>query len=150
MPTFNKTLSLPYRPEQMFDLVSDIKRYPEFVRWVSALRVLHPSTEGNVHTCTGEAVVAFKGFSQTFATSVRSDKGPLTVDVSLVRGPLKHLENKWRFEAEGEAGCKVHFAVDYDFSNFILRALAKANHDIAVDRIMGTFLAEAKRRYAVS
>ena len=147
MPTYNKTMSLPYKPEQMFELVSEVERYPEFVRWVSALRVLNPQTEGSVQTCIGEAVVAFKGFTQTFATNVRADTQACTVDVSLVRGPLKHLKNKWTFEPDGEAGCKVHFDVDYDFNNFILRALARANHDLAVDRIMQTFLAEAQRRY---
>lgn len=148
MPSYSKSISLPYKPEQMFELVSGIERYPEFVRWVSALRVLDPKIEGSVKTCVGEAIVAFKGVTQTFATHVRSDAAASSVNVSLARGPLKRLENSWRFEPEGEAGCRVHFDVDYDFSNFILRALARSNHDRAVDLIMGTFLAEAKRRYS--
>lgn len=147
MPSHKQSISLPYSPEQMFELVSDIKRYPEFVRWISALRVRDQKTDGDVHSCVGEAVIAFKGFTQTFATKVLADSKSSSVAVSLVRGPLKRLENQWRFEPDGDTGCKVHFNVDYDFSNFILRALARANHDTAVDRIMGTFLAEAKRRY---
>lgn len=147
MPVLNKELSLPYRPEQMFELVSDIERYPEFVPWVAALRIIDPNSNGSILTCTGEALVAFKGFTQTFATHVRSDSEALTVNVSLARGPLKRLENSWRFTSEKAAGCKLNFTVDYEFSNFLFRAIAKANHELAVSKIMGTFLSEAKRRY---
>jgi len=147
MPSYKQEMVLPYKPEQMFDLVSDIKRYPEFVRWVTALRVLDPREEQGTKHCTGEAVVAFKGFTQVFATSVASNPSERTVQVGLIKGPLKHLDNQWRFVPEGDSQTRVLFSVEYDFSNFVLRALAKANHQYAVEKIMGTFLAEAKRRY---
>jgi len=147
MPSHKQEMVLPYKPEQMYDLVSDIKRYPEFVRWVSALRIVDPREENGVSYCIGEAVVAFKGFTHTFATSVASNPKEKTVQVGLVKGPLKHLDNRWAFLPEGEGLTRVLFSVDYDFSNFIMRALARANHEYAVEKIMGTFLAEAKRRY---
>lgn len=131
----------------MFDLVSDIERYPEFVKWISALRVTNPHFEGEVRHCIGEAVVAFKGFTQSFSTAVIADPIGKRVDVTLVRGPLRKLQNRWTFEPHAEGGTLVSFYVDYDFSNIVLRALARANHDLAIDRIMGTFLREAKRRY---
>ena len=148
MASYKEEMVLPYKPEQMYDLVSDIKRYPEFVRWVSALRVLNPREEAGVSHCVAEAVVAFKGFTHTFATSVVANPAEQTVQVGLVKGPLKHLDNRWAFLPEGEGQTRVFFSVDYDFSNFILRALARANHEYAVEKIMGTFLAEAKRRYS--
>lgn len=150
MPRHKQDMLLPYRPDQMYELVSDIERYPEFVKWITALRVVDPHDQDGTHHCTGEALVAFKGFTQTFATNVAANPLARTVDVRLARGPLKRLENSWRFEAENETQTRVFFAVDYEFSNFVLRALARANHELAIDRIMGTFLAEAKRRYGKS
>lgn len=147
MAQHKQELVLPYTPEQMFELVSDIKRYPEFVKWVAALRVLDPREVDGVKHCVGEAVVAFKGFTNTFATSVETNEAARTVKVGLVKGPLKKLYNSWYFAPEGVSGTRVFFSVDYEFSNFILRALARANHQFAIERIMQTFLTEAKRRY---
>lgn len=131
----------------MFELVSGIERYPEFVKWISALRVSNDRVDSGVRHCVGEAVVAFKGFTQNFSTAMVADPNNGSVDVTLVRGPLKRLDNRWRFEPHKDGGTTVHFFVDYDFSNIVLRALARANHDLAIDRIMDTFIREAKRRY---
>ena len=147
MPQHKQSMILPYKPEEVFELVSDIESYPSFVKWITALRKSDVRQDGDKHACIGEAVVAFKGFTQSFSTRVVSDASAKRVDVSLVRGPLKYLDNAWRFEPVEDGKTKVHFSVDYDFSNFVLRALAAANHDIAIDRIISTFLAEAKRRY---
>jgi len=149
MRRHTQELVLPYTPDQVFELVADINRYPEFVKWIRALRVSGARQEGEVHHCLGEAVVAFKGFTQTFATKVISDKEQNIVTVGLERGPFRHLKNTWRFEPEGEQGTRLFFHIEYEFSNFILQSLARANHDYAIEQIMDTFLAEAKRRYAV-
>ncbi len=146
MPPHNEEKYVPYAPADMFDLVSNIKRYPEFVKWITALRVLNPKEQDGVEECVGEAVVAFKGFTHTFATRVKTQAEKRQVHVSLVKGPLKHLENSWAFIPQGD-GTLIRFGVDYEFSNFVLRALARANHDYAVQRIMETFLTEAERRY---
>ncbi len=147
MPKHHQALNVPYTPEQLFELVSDISRYPEFIKWIKALRVSGPKTEGPLHTCVGEAVVGFKGFTESFSTSVAAHSEDKTVAVKLVRGPFRKLENNWCFAADGAGGTIIDFTIDYEFSNLILRTLANANKDIAIDRIMGAFLAEAKRRY---
>jgi len=147
MRSHTKEVVLPFTPEQMFELVSDIKRYPEFVKWITALRVSAPRDEGSVHHCIGEAVVAFKGFTNNFATRVRADRDAKSVAVELERGPFKHLINRWSFAGEGVQGTRIVFYIEYEFSNFILQALANANHDYAVEQIMKTFIDEAKRRY---
>lgn len=147
MRRHTEEISLPYRPDQMFDLVADIARYPEFVRWITALRVSNLREEDGVKNCLGEAVVAFKGFTHTFATTVRADKPNHNVEVGLARGPFKHLLNTWTFHPEGDGGTRIHFYIEYEFSNFILRALARANHNYAIGQVMKTFLDEAKKRY---
>lgn len=101
---------------------------------------------GNVRDCVGRAQVGFKGFSETFATRVVSDATVRTINVSLVDGPLKRLQNRWSFTPRGEA-TDVEFFVDFEFRNLLLRALAAANFEIAVNRIMAAFTAEADRRY---
>lgn len=147
MPKHHQSLNVPYAPEQLFELVSDIVRYPEFVKWIKALRVSNPQVNGDLHTCIGEAVVGFKGFTESFSTSVAANSEDKTVVVKLVRGPFRKLENNWRFSSNYEGGSVIDFTIEYEFSNLILRALASANKDIAIDRIMGAFLDEAKRRY---
>lgn len=132
----------------MYELVAGIERYPEFVKWISALRVSNAQVVDGVQHCVGEAVVAFKGFTQSFSTAVTADPNKGSVDVTLVRGPLRKLDNRWRFVPHADGGTVVHFFVDYDFSNIVLRALARANHDLAINRIMETFMREAKRRYS--
>ena len=147
MQKHTEELILPYRPDQMFDLVSDIQRYPEFVRWITALRISKAHEENGIRHCIGEAVVAFKGFTNTFATRVKAAPLEKRVEVSLVRGPFKHLLNTWDFVSHGEAGTRINFYIEYEFSNFILRALARANHEYAIKQIMQTFIDEAKKRY---
>lgn len=143
----NQDLVLPYSPKQMYDLVSDIERYPEFVRWIRALRVSRARQEGHVHHCLGEAVVAFKGFTHTFATRVSADPDSKLITVGLERGPFRRLVNTWHFTTEGSDSTRIFFHIEYEFSNFILQALARANHSYAIDQIMKTFIDEAKRRY---
>lgn len=147
MLSHKQDMVLPYAADDMYELVSGIERYPEFVRWIKALRVRDETLEAELRSCVGEAVVAFKGFTQTFATSVKADPVKRRVDVGLVRGPLKHLDNVWRFVPLEDGRTRIEFFVEYEFSNFILRALAKSNHQYAIDKIMQTFLDEAKRRY---
>lgn len=147
MQTHTEELTLPYKPEEMFDLVSDIKRYPEFVRWIKALRVSNPYEDDGTHYCVGEAVVAFKGFTHNFATRVKANRKENRVEVELERGPFKHLLNTWHFTPQGDAGARINFYIEYEFSNFVLRALARANHTYAIQRVMQTFLDEAHKRY---
>lgn len=146
MPTVRRKLDLPYRSDDLFELVSDIKRYPEFIKWIKALRVLSPEQNGFVHTCIGEAVIGFKGFTERFATHVRSNQATTTVDVALARGPFRKLQNTWTISPSSH-GSELHFYLDYDFSNPVLKALAVSNSAIAIDKIMTAFLAEAEKRY---
>ena len=146
MPRYTTTLKVPHAPENLFDLVSDIGRYPEFIRWIRNMSVSGERQEGSVKHSLGEASVGFRGFSERFATTVRADEDAGTVEANLVRGPFRHLRNAWRF-SRAEGGTEISFEIDYEFSNFILRMLAKNNFQLAVDRIMGAFLAEADRRY---
>ncbi|MEL7231452.1 MAG: type II toxin-antitoxin system RatA family toxin [Pseudomonadota bacterium] len=148
MPKLSKTLIVPHDPTNLYELVRDIRSYPNFIKWIQKLSVHNERSENALYKCTGTALVGFKGFVETFSTDVIGDPEKCQIDVSLARGPFRHLRNQWRFEPAETGGANIHFFIDYEFRNPILRLLAKNNTDLAVDRIMAAFTSEADRRYA--
>lgn len=146
MPVYDTSLSVAHTPENLFELVSDIRRYPEFIKWIRSMRVSGEREAGGVHHSLGEARVGFRGFTEDFATTVAADPEALTIAADLVRGPFRRLHNRWRFEPAA-GGTRIAFHIDYEFSNLVLRMLARHNFRLAVDRIMSAFIAEADRRY---
>ena len=93
-----QTLDLPYRPEDLFDLASDIGRYPDFIHWIQSLKLLSEQEDEKGMRCRAEVRVGFKGFSETFITDVDANRAERTIDVKLVRGPFKKLANTWSFQ----------------------------------------------------
>jgi len=139
---------LPYRPEQLFELVGDVSRYPEFVPWITAMRTWNGREAGEgVSIVDAEAAVGFSFLKERFATRVRRDAVARTVEVNLLYGPFKRLSNSWRFSPEG-AGSKVEFLIDFEFKSGLLTALLAANFHHAVDRLIACFEARAAELYA--
>lgn len=147
MPELSKSLRIPHAPDQVFELVSDIGRYPEFIKWIRSMRVTNQASSGSVFKSRGEASVGFKGFSERFTTDVEADADRKTIAVKLVQGPFRRLKNHWQLRPDDKGGTIVDFDIDYEFRNPVLSLLARANTDLAVNRIMQAFLAEADRRY---
>ncbi|GAA3269708.1 type II toxin-antitoxin system RatA family toxin [Sphingomonas yabuuchiae] len=144
MPKHSETRHLPYTPEQMFDLVADIARYPEFLPWVSAMRV-----RSNTPTETvADMIVGFKGLRETFTSRVTKDR-PGSIDVEYLDGPLKYLRNNWRFRPE-EQGCAVDFTVDFAFKNRVFEMLAGQVFGTALRRMIGAFEDRAAKLYGSS
>ncbi len=146
MTRVRRTIRIDHTADNLFELVSGIETYPDFIKWILSMTVKPVSSSGTTTERIGTAQVGFRGFSETFATKVISDVEARTVEVSLVRGPLKHLNNSWKFIPRG-ACTDVEFFVDFEFKNLILRALASANFELAMNRIMAAFVSEADRRY---
>ena len=148
MPRFSKSVRVPYSTTQAFDLVSDVARYPEFIKWITALRVSdHRIDETGIRHCRGDAVVGFKGFVERFSTTVSADVNEGAVIASLIKGPFRHLKAEWTIQPLERGGCDIALQINYEFRNVLIAMLAAANHDIAVDRIMSAFLLEAEKRY---
>ncbi len=148
MARFTRQLVLPYRPTDVYELVSDIGRYPEFIRWIQSMAVSDVHTQNGVDRCLGEARVGFRGFSERFATQVAANPADLSVRASLVRGPFRYLENLWQITALANGQTRVDITLDYEFRNLVLKLLAKNNMDLAVRKLMDAFISEAGRRYA--
>lgn len=144
MPKHSETRHLPYTTEQMFDLVADVKRYPEFLPWVSAMRVRQ---NGETETLA-DMVVGFKGLRETFTSRVEKQR-PSAITVEYVDGPLKYLRNDWRFRSE-KNGCAVDFSVDFAFKNRMFEMLAGQVFGAALRRMIGAFEERAAKLYAPS
>jgi coenzyme Q-binding protein COQ10 len=141
------TRRLPYTPDQLFALVGDVERYPEFLPWVTAMRTWNrrPLCD-TVEAFDAEARVRFAIVRETFSTRVKLDNAARAIDTELISGPFRRLENHWRFEADPN-GAKVDFAIDFEFRSRILEKLASANSGRAIHRLMGCFEARAKALY---
>lgn len=141
------TRHLPFSPEDLFRLVGDVERYPEFVPWIVAVRTWNPqrvseTTEG----VDAEVSVGFALLKERFATRVRRDGARLQVDVSLLSGPFRRLVNRWRFTPSPQ-GARVDFEIDFELRSRLLEGLVRANFHHAVDRLMACFEARAEALY---
>ena len=144
MPQHRETRHLPYSPEQMFDLVADVARYPEFLPWVSAMRVRRDTPTETL----ADMIVGFKGLRETFTSRVEKTRAD-TIRVDYVDGPLRYLRNEWRFRPEGE-GCAVDFLVDFAFKNRVFEMLAGQVFGQALKRMIGAFETRADALYGSS
>lgn len=142
MPRHEETRHLPYTPEQMFDLVADVAAYPEFLPWISAMRVRSDSGTEMV----ADMIVGFKGLRESFTSRVRKVR-PAEVEVDYVDGPLKHLTNHWRFREDGQGGVLVDFCVDFAFKSRMFEMLAGQMFDRALRKMIGAFEARAADLY---
>lgn len=145
MPKHAETRHLPYTPEQMFDLVADVARYPEFLPWVSAIRVRSNDDTQMV----ADMIVGFKGLRETFTSKVEKAR-PERIHVDYLEGPLKHLHNDWRFRSDGQGGCLVDFSVDFAFKNRVFEMLAGQVFDRALRKMINAFEERAARLYGDS
>ena len=141
MPKHSETRHLPYTPEQMFDLVADVARYPEFLPWVSAIRVRANSETEMV----ADMIVGFKGLRETFTSKVAKTR-PDRIHVDYLDGPLKYLRNDWVFHPEGE-GCRIDFSVDFAFKNRVFEMLAGQVFGAALRKMIGAFEERAAKLY---
>ncbi len=141
------TRRLPYTPDQLFALVGDVERYPQFLPWVTAMRTWNrrPLSDA-VEAFDAEARVRFAIVRETFSTRVNLDKAARAIDTELISGPFRRLENHWTFD-DDPVGAKVEFAIDFEFRGRLLETLAAANAGRAINRLMGCFEARAKALY---
>lgn len=145
MPRHTEHRHLPYSPEQLFDLVADVKRYDEFLPWVSAVRVRSSSETEMV----ADLIVGFSAFRERFTSRVRKDR-PRAITVDYVEGPLKFLHNEWRFEAAPDGGTDLHFSVDFAFRSRIFEAVAGQVFDRALRKMTSAFEERAAALYGSS
>jgi coenzyme Q-binding protein COQ10 len=144
------TRILPYTPEQLFELVGDVDRYPQFVPWITRLRSWNRRESGEgVTTLDAEADVGFSIVHERFATRVRLDAGARRIDVELISGPFRRLTNRWTFKPHA-AGAELTFEIDFEFKSRLLQGLLAANFNRAVARLVACFEDRARVLYGRS
>ena len=142
MPTHAEQRVLPYRPEQLYELVAGVEHYPEFLPWCRAARVT--SREGDVFHA--DLVIAFKVFRERFSSKVTLHPRS-KVDVEYINGPFRYLKNHWQFSPHPD-GCLIDFYVDFEFKSRILQNLIGLLFNEAVRRMVAAFEARARALYA--
>ncbi|MCG2840042.1 type II toxin-antitoxin system RatA family toxin [Sandaracinobacter sp. RS1-74] len=142
MPRHSETRHLPWTPEELFDLVADVRRYPEFLPWVAAVRIR--SSEPGL--LVADMAVGFKSLKETFTSRVNLDR-PYSIEVDYISGPLKRLHNDWRFQAAEKGGTNLEFHVDFEFKSKIFEKLAGAFFHEAFKHMVASFETRAAKLY---
>ena len=110
MPGYKEVRTVPYTSQQMFDLVTDIEKYPDFLPWCLGAHI-HERTDEEI---TADLKIGYKVFRESFTSKVILE-GNHSVLVSYVRGPMDKLTNHWKFTDNGDGSCEVDFNVDFSF-----------------------------------
>ena len=148
MPRFTDHHLSPYTPEQLYQLVADIERYPEFLPWCRAARIL----EKHKDYFLGELVIAFKGLSEKYTSKVSlhppvgSHEGA-AIEVEMVKGPFEYLINHWKFTPASEGGAEIDFLVDFKFRSRLLESLMGGLFTRASQKMSAAFLQRAETLY---
>lgn len=148
MPRHEETRHLPYTARQMYDLVADVARYPEFLPWTSAARIrkVTPQIDGS-EVMEADLVISFKVFRERFGSRVVLWPAVRKIDTEYLDGPFRHMRSNWSFADREDGGCNVSFFVDFEFKNAILQALIGVVFDEAMRRVVKAFEARAAALY---
>ncbi|WP_174801021.1 type II toxin-antitoxin system RatA family toxin [Martelella limonii] len=148
MPEFKTTRHVAHSADRMFDLVADVERYPEFLPLCEALTVRSSRDKDGKTLLIADMTVGYKGIRESFTTQVLLNRAERKIDVSYVDGPFRFLDNRWRFEPEGEGACAIQFYINYEFKNRILGAMMGSMFERAFRKFSEAFEARADEIYA--
>lgn len=131
MPKFETTRQVRHSPEQMFALVADVEKYPEFLPMCERIVVRSRQERDGVEMIVSEMTVGYKKLSETFASQVVLRPDQNRIDVRNIDGPFRQLENRWTFEPRADGGTSVHFRIEYEFKSRVLGAIMGSMFDRA-------------------
>ena len=142
MRTIERSALVPYKPEQMYALVHDIERYPEFVPWVARATVLSRSATEVV----GRLEMERAGLRETFTTRNHLEP-PHRIDLTLVEGPFKLLEGRWSFEPIADRGTRIALLMRFEFANPLASMLLSRSFEKSCNQLVDAFVARARSNY---
>jgi coenzyme Q-binding protein COQ10 len=142
MPTHAEKRVLPYTPEQMFQLVAEVDKYPEFLPWCIGARIRKRRND----TVVADLVIGFKMIRERFTSEVKLQPDANRIDVRYLEGPFKYLNNSWVFHPH-EQGCLIDFYVDFEFRTRFLQRMMEPLFNEAVRRMVRAFEARAEQLY---
>ena len=153
MPTHAETRLIQHTPEQMFELVADIERYPDFLPWCAATRIRQKETEDGSEIVISDMVIGYKMFREKFTSKVVL-KRPDRIDVAYFDGPFDHLNNHWVFQPAKRKNisgdlCTIDFYIDFRFKSGLFQTAIGAVFNKAVNRMILAFENRADELYGV-
>jgi coenzyme Q-binding protein COQ10 len=144
MPQHSESRVVPYDADLMFAIVADVERYPEFLPWIVALRVLSRALNGTEQIVIAEMQVGFSALRERYTSRIVLDPESRWIDVAQVQGVFRELENHWRFTPEGQ-GCRIDFSVVFDFRSRLLGLVANSAMSLAVSTMTRAFEERARK-----
>ena len=142
MIEIRRSALVKYSPAQMFDLVNDVEAYPKRFAWCAGAQVIEREDE----VLVARLDLKFAGLRQSFTTRNTTER-PHRLHMSLVEGPFRSLDGVWDFLALGDAGCKINFALDFDYAGGLAGAALKMGFQALASRMVEDFVREAERAY---
>lgn len=147
MPSYETVRPVRHSPERMYALVMDVEKYPQFLPMCEALSVRSRKERDGVEILVADMTVGYKAIRETFTSQVVGRAEERVIDVKYLDGPFRYLENRWRFQPDGEGGTKVEFFIDYEFKSRLLGAVMGAMFDRAFRLFAGAFEKRADAIY---
>ena len=133
---------ITHSTEQLFDLVADVRLYPEFLPWCLAARIRDETDDKLV----ADLIIGFQVFKERFTSHVRLDRQAMEIHVEYAEGPFKYLKNTWKFNPHPE-GCEIDFYVDFEFNSRILQTVIESLFTEAVKKMVRAFEQRAHHLY---
>ena len=146
MPTHTENRTMPYTAQQMYDLVADVGKYPQFLPWTAAARIKSTSDNGDHTVMDADLVISFKVFRERFTSRVVFWPQSQKIDTEYLDGPFKYMKSNWAFR-DVEGGCEVDFFVDFEFRNAILQKIIGVVFNEAMQRVVKAFEKRAQALY---
>jgi coenzyme Q-binding protein COQ10 len=144
MSSHSESRVVPYSADLMFAIVADVERYPEFVPWCNALRIVKRTRDGDITTLLTETTVGFRTLRERYASRAVIDPNARAIDVVQVEGVFRRMETHWRFTPMGES-CRVEFSIRFEFASKLLSAVAGGAFGLVVTRMTAAFEERARK-----
>jgi ribosome-associated toxin RatA of RatAB toxin-antitoxin module len=136
----SRSALVSFSAAQMFGLVDDIERYPEFLPWCSGTTV----TSRNPATTCATINISYRGIRQQFSTE-NHKQFPQRMTMQLVEGPFRALDGEWRFTPLDEQACRIDFQLHYEFSSILLEKLVGPVFGYITGTMVDAFLKRAEQ-----
>lgn len=138
MPSHTESRILPYAARQMYELVADVPRYPQFLPWCAAARIRSREPAPGGETMDAELMISFLAFRERFRSNIALRSEPLAIETEHVEGPFRFMNSAWTFR-DVDGGCEVAFSVDFQLRNPILQTAIGAVFDDAMRQVVRAF-----------
>jgi coenzyme Q-binding protein COQ10 len=151
MPQFSTKRRVRHSASDMFDLVADVERYPQFVPLCQSLRVRKRTQEGEgKEVIVADMTIAYKFIRETFTSRVTLERDKLEIMVEYLQGPFQQMNNRWSFQPVDERSSEVEFFISYEFRSRTLGALMGAMFETAFRRFSVAFERRADEVYGTA